>query len=99
MEPYIQDWLDILGQMVNTNTYKLAFGLGVLECASNQEHEEDVFGTALSINPYILKDRGVLLISMKEGDSEYVDEKGGPMKFIMHIRKNGFLFGRGTSEL
>ena len=45
MEPYIQDWLDILGQMVNTNTYKLAFGLGILECASSERYEEDIFGT------------------------------------------------------
>ena len=40
MEPYIQDWLDILGQMVNTNTYKLAFGLGVLECAATGKYQE-----------------------------------------------------------
>lgn len=44
MEPYIQDWLDILGQMANTNTYKLAFGLGILECASSGRYEEDMFG-------------------------------------------------------
>lgn len=44
MEPYIQDWLDILGGMVNTNTYKLSFGLGILECASTSRYHEDVFG-------------------------------------------------------
>ena len=44
MEPYIQDWLDILGEMNNTNTYKLAFGLGILECASSSRYEEDMFG-------------------------------------------------------
>lgn len=31
--------------MVNTNTYKLAFGLGILECASSKRYEEDIFRT------------------------------------------------------
>lgn len=46
MEPYIRDWLNILAGMANTNTYKLAFGLGILECASSDKYEEDLFGLA-----------------------------------------------------
>ncbi len=49
MEPYIQDWLDILANMVNTNTYKLAFGLGVLECVSASKYKESTFNAEISL--------------------------------------------------
>lgn len=45
MDPYIEDWLDVLSGMANTNTYKLAFGLGILECISSDRYVQDEFGT------------------------------------------------------
>lgn len=35
MEKYINDWLEIIEQMNNDNTYKLAFGRAILECIDN----------------------------------------------------------------
>lgn len=32
MDPYIQQWLDIIENMANENTYKLAWGRALLEC-------------------------------------------------------------------
>ena len=32
MDPYIQQWLDIIENMANENTYKLAWGRSLLEC-------------------------------------------------------------------
>ena len=49
MEPYIQDWLDILANMVNTNTYKLAFGLGILECVSTGKYKENPFDAEVAL--------------------------------------------------
>ena len=49
MEPYIQQWLDILANMVNTNTYKLAFGLGVLECVTLGKYQESLFDVDVSL--------------------------------------------------
>ena len=49
MEPYIQDWLDILANMANTNTYKLAFGLGILECVSIKKEKRGMFDTEITL--------------------------------------------------
>lgn len=49
MEPYLQDWLDILDEMKNTNTYKLAFGLGILECLSSGRYEENLFDAKVAL--------------------------------------------------
>ena len=35
MDPYIQQWLDIIENMANENTYKLAWGRSLLECVRN----------------------------------------------------------------
>ena len=49
MEPYIQDWLDILSEMSTTNTYKLAFGLGILECISTNRYKENTFDAEVTL--------------------------------------------------
>lgn len=49
MDPYIQDWLDIISEMANTNTYKLAFGLGVLECIETKRYKENLFDVDISL--------------------------------------------------
>lgn len=55
---------------------------GIWACASLLHLKADQLHTAIDKLLYILKDRGVLFISMKEGDSEYVDEKGRPMLLV-----------------
>lgn len=41
MEKYIEDWLTIIEQMNNDNTYKLAFGRAILECIDNDRLTKD----------------------------------------------------------
>ena len=41
--------MDILANMVNTNTYKLAFGLGVLECVSTGKYKENSFDVEVAL--------------------------------------------------
>lgn len=39
MDKYIQKWFDIIEQMKNSNTYKLAWGRSILEISMNKEYE------------------------------------------------------------
>ena len=55
---------------------------GIWACASLLHLRANQLHAAIDKLLYILKDRGVLFISMKEGDSEYVDEKGRPMLLV-----------------
>ncbi|MDD6800961.1 MAG: hypothetical protein PUE65_00100, partial [Mollicutes bacterium] len=55
---------------------------GIWACASLLHLRADQLHAAIDKLLYILKDRGVLFISMKEGNSEYVDEKGRPILLV-----------------
>ena len=55
---------------------------GIWACASLLHLKANQLCAAIDRLLYILKDRGVLFISMKEGDSEYVDEKGRHMRLV-----------------
>lgn len=39
MKKHLKLWLDILGGMANENTYKLAWGRGVIECVLKGEYQ------------------------------------------------------------
>ncbi|MFA6860867.1 MAG: hypothetical protein WCR56_00545 [Bacilli bacterium] len=41
IDPYIQDWLDIIENMKNTNTYKLSWGRAILECLSFSDYQKE----------------------------------------------------------
>ena len=55
---------------------------GIWACASLLHPKADQLRDAIGKLLYILKDKGVLFISMKEGNSEYIDDKGRPMLLV-----------------
>ncbi|MFH2117291.1 MAG: HNH endonuclease domain-containing protein [Bacillota bacterium] len=38
MDSYLQSWLDVIGKMANDNTYKLAWGRGIIECIQTKAY-------------------------------------------------------------
>ena len=56
MDKYLNDWLRIIEEMKNSNTYKTAWGRGIIECAYMDEFQKN--------GDYIIMDQASIAMKM-----------------------------------